>query len=55
MIPGVGANGQYPNLSAGLPIARSAKSVTIKVMPTKAVKIQLRPRKTLRLAKFPNS
>jgi hypothetical protein len=55
MIPGCSAIGQYPNLSLGLPIAGSAKSATIKVFARKMVKTQLMPRKTLRLAKFPNN
>lgn len=55
MIPGAGAIGQFPNLSIGLPIARSGKSVTIKIRPTKKASVRLQPRKLIRLAKFPNS
>ncbi len=53
MIPGAGANGQYPNLSLGLPIARSGKSATVKIVARKAAKVQVVPRKSVRLAKFP--
>lgn len=53
MIPGCSAIGQYPNLSVGLPITRSAKSATIKIFAKKAAKVQVVPRKGMRLAKFP--
>lgn len=55
MIPGGGPNGVYPNHSLGLPIAPSAKAVTVRIFAKHAVKPKPRPRWTIRNVKFPNN
>jgi len=54
MIPGAGANGQYPNLAIGLPIVKRARSAAVRIEPAKQAKDRIEPTIDAKLNQFPN-